>query len=414
MTAPRGFWPSRGIEKIEIMELKFEEQLQLLTPDELAARTARVTDGMCRLGADTLLVSDNANIFYLTGRVFCGWILLTAGGRMLYFLRRPNHLRGTDVHQIHKPEEIPAILEAEGVDAGTTGFEGDSMTFDEAERLGMVFGRMIPAEAALHEARMVKTAAEIELMKRSGVAQSQVYRSIPHLYQEGMSDIELQIEIERALRLHGCLGQFRTAGRSMELYMGNVLTGDNADTPSPYDFAMGGAGLSPSLPLGADGSIIKPGNPVMVDMNGNFNGYMTDMTRCYAAGEPRAEAVRFNELSRRICAAVAEAARPGKAARELYELALDMARAEGAGEFFMGHRYHAGFVGHGIGIEVNERPVLAPRSRDVLEAGMTFAVEPKFVVPGLGAVGVENTYVVRAEGPAECITLCPEEISRLR
>ncbi|MCM1096400.1 MAG: M24 family metallopeptidase, partial [Terasakiella sp.] len=101
-------------------------------------------------------------------------------------------------------------------------------------------------------------------------------------------------------------------------------------------------------------------------------------------------------------------------ARDLYELAAGMAREAGYAEAFMGHRYHAGFVGHGIGIEVNELPVLAPRSRDILAEGMTYACEPKFVVPGLGAVGIENTYVVRASGPAECITPAPEQIISLR
>lgn len=80
----------------------------------------------------------------------------------------------------------------------------------------------------------------------------------------------------------------------------------------------------------------------------------------------------------------------------------------------MGHRQHAGFVGHGLGIEINEAPVIAPRSRDVLATGMCIALEPKFVIPGVGAVGIENTYVVGAAGqPMECITCAPEEIINL-
>ena len=77
--------------------------------------------------------------------------------------------------------------------------------------------------------------------------------------------------------------------------------------------------------------------------------------------------------------------------------------------YFMGHRQHAGFVGHGIGIEINELPVIAPRSRDILQEGNTIALEPKFVIPEVGAVGVENTYLVTGDG-AECLTVCPEEI----
>ena len=76
----------------------------------------------------------------------------------------------------------------------------------------------------------------------------------------------------------------------------------------------------------------------------------------------------------------------------------------------MGHRQHAGFVGHGLGIEINELPVIAPRSRSVLETGNVIALEPKFVIPGVGAVGIENTYVVRPDGPMECLTHAPREI----
>ena len=76
----------------------------------------------------------------------------------------------------------------------------------------------------------------------------------------------------------------------------------------------------------------------------------------------------------------------------------------------MGHRQKAGFIGHGVGIEINERPVIAPRSRDILAAGNVIALEPKFVIPGTGAVGIENTYVVMADGPARCLTNAPEEI----
>jgi len=389
-----------------------EQQLQLLGPDEIDRRTARLLPAMAAAGLDGMVVSDLADIYYLTGRVFCGYIYLNADGRLRYYLRRPNNLRGDDVTEIRKPEEMTADIMATFAPK-TVGLEDDSLPCSMAARLRVSLPAGASVSAMLRASRAVKTDAEIDLMRRSGAMQTEAYGRIPGLYTGGMTDIGLQIEIERDLRLHGCLGIFRIAGQSMELYMGNVLTGDNSDTPSPYDFAMGGAGLHPSIPVGADGTRIIPGLPVMVDMNGNFTGYMTDMTRCYCVGEPHPEAVRLNTLSRDICAAVAEAAVPGAAARDLYALALGMASDAGCGQYFMGHRHHAGFVGHGIGIEVNELPVLAPRSRDILAAGMTIACEPKFVVPGLGAVGIENTYVVRPDGPAERITSAPEQITLL-
>ena len=78
-------------------------------------------------------------------------------------------------------------------------------------------------------------------------------------------------------------------------------------------------------------------------------------------------------------------------------------------DYFMGHHQKAGFVGHGLGIEINELPVIAPRSRDILEEGNVFALEPKFVIPEVGAVGIENTYAI-TDGRAKCLTLAPEQI----
>lgn len=389
----------------------------LLPPEEQALRLDAIRGHMRQEGADALLLRDNANIYYITGRVFSGFVYIPLEGEAICFVRRPNHLAGPAVDLIRKPEDIPAALAARGLSMPQhPALELGHLSYLMARRLMKVLGteEVIDASGIMRRARAVKTPFEQEKLRISGVHQTQVYERIPHLYREGMTDIELQIEIERTSRLEGCLGQFRVAGDEMELFMGNVLTGANADTPSPYDFAMGGGGLDPSIPVGANGTMIKPRQPVMVDVNGNYTGYMTDMTRCYSCGSVDAEVTKANELSRRICEAVAEHALPGTEAARLYDLALEMVREAGMEEYFMGWHSHAGFVGHGVGIEINELPVLAPRSRDVLRAGNVIAVEPKFVLPSHGAVGIENTYIVRETGAAECITRAPEEIVDMR
>ena len=394
--------------------------INLLGEKEQALRTGRLRSLMEKAGIVCALIRDNANIYWLTGRVFRGYIYIdTRLEAPLYFVRQPNHLRDVRegaVHFIRKPEQIASMLaEASVTVDAPVALELDSDAYSEAVRLAAVFGQQPQQNISpvVRLARAVKTPAEQAMLRESGIRQSYVYERIPRLYREGMTDIEFQIEIERASRLEGCLGQFRVAGSDMELFMGNVLTGDNADTPSPYDFAMGGEGADPSIPVGADGTVIKPGAPVMVDVNGNYTGYMTDMTRMYSAAPLDSRAVELNRLSADICDALAAMMKPGVEAKALYEKALAMATEAGYADYFMGHRYHAGFVGHGIGIEVNEQPVLAPRSRDILEEGNVIAVEPKFVLPGLGAVGVENTYIVRAEVPAERITNARTDISLL-
>lgn len=400
------------------MENRHNEQIQLLSADELQQRLCRVKDYLKEYSLDSALICDNANVYYLTGRVFRGFLYISINdNEPAYFLRRPTHLKGDRTFNIRKVEEIQTLINScPDISAPTAmGLEYDLIPFSTVTRVQKAFEGISTgnASAAMRRARSVKTEAEQELMRTSGRKQTEAYKKIPGLYKEGMTDIEFQIEIERVLRLEGCLGQFRVSGADMEIYMGNVLTGDNADNPSPYDFAMGGAGMSTSLPVGADGTLIRNDKPIMVDVNGNFTGHMTDMTRTYCNGKPSAEAIKAHEASMAICHAIAEAGRPGTAASTLYELALSIATEAGLANYFMGHRYHAGFVGHGVGIEINEMPVIAPRSRDILEPGNTIAIEPKFVIPGVGAVGIENTYIVRHEGPMECITTAPEPITPL-
>lgn len=389
----------------------------LLGSEEQNRRLSPLRRAMAAAGMASALISSPANIYYLTGRIFHGYLYVEANSpKVLYFVRRPNHIEGEGVHLIAKPAEMKDILSREGAVAGLPALELGLIAYADAARLASALGYEAPQgniTPVLRAVRSVKTEREQELLRQSGRKQTEVYARIPHLYQEGMSDIELQIEIERQSRLEGCLGQFRVAGTDMEIFMGNVLTGKNADTPSPYDFAMGGAGLDPSLPVGADGTIIHPGMPVMVDVNGNYTGYMTDMTRCYGSGEMPEEVVRANGLSCAICAELASMMVPGAAASALYERALQMATEGGMADYFMGHRSHAGFVGHGVGIEINELPVIAPRSRDILQEGNVIALEPKFVLPGIGAVGIENTYIVHTQAPGEKITTAPENIVRL-
>lgn len=391
---------------IQIMEIL------LLQPEEQALRLEKVRGIMNEKKIDALLISDNANKYYLTGRVFSGYIYLPLKGEPIYFVKRPVTMKGDGVVSIRKPEQIAESIGM--LPPATIGLELATASYSKVERLRRLFpqSELADASTVMSAARAVKTAEELEKIRISGIKQDHVYRKIPTLYTEGMTDVELQVEIERESRLEGCLGQFRINGDDMELYMGNILVGDNADVPTPYDFAMGGEGMDPSLPVGCNGTVIRPGNSVMVDVNGNYTGYMTDMTRTYYVEEIGDLARKAHECSIAICHRLAELGRPGTEAKALYEEAEKMAREAGLHEYFMGHRQKAGFVGHGVGIEINELPVIAPRSRDILQENNVIALEPKFVIPKTGAVGIENTYVVTPDG-LKPLTNTPEGLTSL-
>ncbi|MDE6066524.1 MAG: Xaa-Pro peptidase family protein [Duncaniella sp.] len=386
-----------------------ELKLILWPDDEYRLRLDRLRAGMAKAGIDAILLNDNANLYYITGRVYAGYAYIPQQGLPIFFVRRPVEMEGDGVVYIRKPEEI---TESIGMSApASVGLELDVTPYSTITRLAKVFpgSEIKNASTMMRDVRSVKTPLALQMLRESGAKHTRVYKRIPGLFQEGMSDYDLQIAIEHLSRMQGCLGQFRISGDTMELYMGNILAGENADAPSPYDFAMGGAGMDPSLPVGADGTLITPGTTVMVDVNGNYNGYMTDMTRVFALGTIEPLALKAHQCSIDIHHALCDMMRPGTPAKALWEKAEEIVVNADLKPYYMGHRQHAGFIGHGVGIEINELPVIAPRSRDIIQENNVIALEPKFVIPKVGAVGIENTYIVHSDH-VECITLAPEEI----
>lgn len=384
-----------------------------ITPD-MEARLTRIAEQMRADGLDAILISSNANLFYATGLFFRGYVYVDAAGRTLWLVVKPAMEPAGHIAAIRKPEQIMEVLGKHGVtlSAGAVlGMELDSLSVSGYARLEKCFPTVTlrNASGVLRRARMVKTPGELALMRHDGIMQTAAYEQFGKLFHPGMTDIEFQIEMERVLRLQGSLGFLRVAGNLMEINLGNVLAGDNADTPSPYEFSMGGAGVSVSMPGGANGTVIRPGMTVMVDMNGNFNGYQTDLTRVWSLGELPGKAVEAHECSCRILRRCEREGIPGTPVAHLARIAEEEVREAGLKEYFMGHRQQAAFIGHGVGIELNEQPVVMLRSRDILQADMTLALEPKFVIPKVGAVGVENTYRVTSGG-LENLTPMPEKI----
>lgn len=383
--------------------------------EDLKLRWARLQARVRESGADALLVGTNVNLLYLTGRVFMGQCYLPSEGAPWFFVRRPCGLKGPNVREIRKPEQVAEILAAEGVKpARTLLLEGDDLAHSEWARLGAVFPGSDVANGSglLRLARAAKTPYEVRVMKKTGSRHADVVMRFASVYTPGMTDQAWAIEMYRLMLQAGGLGLFRIAGGSMEGFMGTILAGENGGAVSPYDFALGGSGLHPSLPVGQSGVVLKEGMAVMVDIAGNFYGYLTDCTRTFGVGRLTPEAYRAHQVSVDIQRAVAAAGKPGARCEELYALALDMAEKAGLAQHFMGGAQKAKFIGHGVGLVINEQPVLGARSKDVLEAGMCIALEPKFVIPGAGAVGVEDTFLVTAGG-MENLTACDPSIQTL-
>lgn len=383
--------------------------------NELELKWRRIQQAMRQEEADGCLLTMNMNLYYVSGQVFNGYFYLPAEGRPYWFVKRLTIPETNQVHVIRKPEQIPDFFRDLNLAMPRKLLlEADELSYNEYIRLQHVFRAEATgnASALIRHIRMIKTPWEIEQMRISARRHEAVYREIPACYRPGMRDIELQIEIEKRMRVHGSLGYFRAFGSNMDIFMGSLLAGENAGEPSPFDFALGGKGIHASGPLGANGTLLREGTTVMADMSGNYTAYQTDMTRVFSIGKLPDRAYRVHRVALEIQARMERTAKPGVSCAELYRDALAMAGQEGLEDCFMGTRFQAKFVGHGVGLEINELPVLTTRSKDILQPGMTFAFEPKFVLAGIGAVGIENTFLVTDSG-VEKMTLLDENIIEL-
>ncbi len=366
-------------------------------------------------GLDGALITSNVNLYYFTGRIVNGYLYLPAEGQPTLFVKAPLGIEGEEVVYITNPKKLPKAMEEKGLSLPKRLLlEDGDITANEYLRLQALFegSEAVGGSQTIRELRSIKTLQEIEWFRQTAQVHAQAYQKIPEIYQKGMTDREFSCAVEYELRKLGHLGLFRTYGFRMEAFMGSVLAGENANEPSPFDFALGGKGENPSLPVGSCGKSMQDGTTVMVDLSNNLFGYITDMSRTFAIGELPDEAYRAHEVSLKIQEEIVQAGTVGTACSELYALAVRIAQESGFGDCFMGQKQQAKFVGHGIGIEINELPVLAPRMITPLQENMVIALEPKFVIAGVGAVGTENSYVMTANG-LEKITHFEEKIVRL-
>ncbi len=387
---------------------------------ELTLHWQQVKNIMIQSGVEAMIVADNSSLIYLSGRIFSGITLLLADQeRPLFCVRRPVGLSGEQTAYIRKVEDIPQILSDRGIrHPKSIALEGDSISYNDYQRLSRIFSiskeNIHPtATAIMRRARSVKTPFEIEQFRISGALHAKLYAQIPTIFRRGMSDHDLAIELEYMALKMGRKGVMRIFGASMEASVGSILVGANADSPSPFDFALGGAGIDRITPIGSDGTIIEEGMSVMVDGGGNFTNYVTDMTRVFSLGELPDIAYRAHSVALEMQEMMMQVAQIGTPTALIYEKCIEIAKRESLSEYFMGHSQQSGFVGHGVGLEINETPVLAPRSKELFEVGNVIAFEPKFVIPEVGAVGIENTFAMVESGRLEKLTILNEEIIKL-
>ena len=254
----------------------------------------------------------------------------------------------------------------------------------------------------------VKSAFELEQMRLTAAASCQVFAAVPEFLKRGMREIDVAVEFECRLRKAGSEGYVRMRSFNQELFLGLVVSASAAS----YGYFNGpiiGRGLSSASPQGASKELIPENTPILLDYCFVRNGYLSDMARVFVLGQLDAELQRAFDLALKIQDALQKALRPGAVCEELFFMAAAMAEEAGFGQNFMGMPgEQVKWIGHGVGLELDELPVLAGIKR-LLQAGQTIAIEPKFVMPGKGAIGIENTFAVTVDG-GEKITEMPDQI----
>jgi len=216
----------------------------------------------------------------------------------------------------------------------------------------------------------------------------------------GKSDLEVAAELEYYARKEGHQGLIRFRAFNAEIFYGHVFSGADAAAPAHLDAPLGGLGVNPAVGQGASYKKIRAGEPIIIDFIAAFDGYLVDQTRTMVIGKLPEQLTKAYHDMLKIQEKLFEIARPGKSWEEIYLQCYDLAVTLGYRDHFMGSAgAQVSFIGHGIGLEVDEYPFIARGFSDqLLEENMTFAFEPKAVFPGLGAVGVENTWRVAEDG----------------
>ena len=378
---------------------------------DLIFRRQRVQETVRKAGMDGIMLTTDTNIYYLSGRVFSGYYYLPAGNEPVSFVKRPLDFSGERTFIIRKPEQIPELFASNGWPLPQKILlETDELSYNEGLRLQNIFHfrEIGNATPCMRQIRMLKTAWEIGQTRLSAKCHNALFARIRDCFRPGMTDLQFQAAIEYQMRLLGSRGVFRTFGFN-HIFMGSVLAGENAEKPAPFDFALGGAGQTAYCPVGANGTLLREGMAIMVDMAGNFTDYLSDMTRVFSLGALPEIALRAHSVALEIQEAFEATVKPGVACADLYNKAYALVEKAGLTGYFMGTKQQAKFIGHGIGLEINEPPVFTPRSKEILAPHMIFALEPKFVIPQVGAVGVENSYLVTETG-IEKLTCFDEEI----
>ena len=337
-----------------------------------------------------MLVSAPANRRYLSGfSGSSGSLLITQSDAVLAtdFRYLEQAAGESPDFRIHKIECGKAWLPALLAETGTRkmGVEASHVTLaahrkilkDLEESEGVSGVTVEPTDGLPEGVRAVKDDDELALIAEAVRIADLAMGAVGPNLQPGMTERGVAWELESEMRRLG------------------------ADGPA-FDTIVG-AGANGALPHHrADDTVLRRGDPVVIDMGAAYNGYRSDLTRTFTVGGDADDMFkRVYEIVLRAQTAAIEAARPGMSAKDLDGAAREVIESAGYGEEF-GHG-----LGHGVGLDIHERPMITPASDDEIADGMIFTIEPGIYISGWGGVRIEDIAAME-NGRARPLTAAPK------
>jgi Xaa-Pro dipeptidase len=392
---------------------------------EYLSRISNLQQRMNIDGIDGFLITQNVDLYYLTGSMQTGYLFVPSEGTPIYYVRRSLERAmeesAVSVETLGSFREFGSRLIQDFSQVFRKEHPVLAMEYDVAPvQLYHRISNLLPhvewvdGSSSIRMVRMVKSAYEIAKIKEAAkLVQEALDHAIHYIY-EGMPEYELIARIEFDLRMKGHSGLLRMRAYNQEIITGVVGAGEAIAKPTYFDGPGGGIGLSAANPQGAGRRPIQRNEPILVDIGCCIDGYVTDQTRTLVIGELPDDLMNAYLCSEQILRLTEQQLKPGVSCETLYVSSLEAASRNQLLDHYMGFGAdQVKFLGHGIGLEVDEWPILAKGFHTPLEEGMVIAIEPKFTFPGRGVVGIENTYLVTGDG-FDRLTLSQEGIIRIK
>lgn len=382
--------------------------MTLTTPSsEIDTRINHLKERLEAAGIDAALILQNSDLFYFTGTIQQAHLFVPVDGEPLLMVRKDIERATAEspirkIVPISRPQELPELLRRNGhAIPRRLGLELDVLpaTLYLGYRDIFTGVEISDISTAVRLIRAVKSDHEIGLITTAAAYSDQVADSVREYLREGITEIELAGLIEARARRLGHQGIIRMRLWGSELFYGHLMAGPSAAVPSYLASPTGGAAVSPAVAQGPGFRPIRRHEPILLDYVFAHQGYLSDHTRIFAIDGLADELLQAHQAMLTVQSMVKKEAKPGVRTGDIYERAVAMATELGYADNFMGvGDRRIRFIGHGIGIELDEYPFLARGQRLEFQQNMIVALEPKLIFPGVGVVGIENTHVVTAEG----------------